>query len=104
MALSATATRSVRKVVSRRLCMHNPYIVAVPPCRDNIKYSVSKFTSFNEAFSPYVSDIVLRNINADRVIVYCNSFRLCCDIRDLFYKQLHKNRLYPPNAPLDKSQ
>ena len=37
-ALTATATIETMDIVSHRLCLKNPVIVALPPYRDNITY------------------------------------------------------------------
>ena len=104
MALSATCTRPVHQVVSRRLSMHDPFLLAIPPCRDNIKYIVIRYTCLSEAFSKYVDDLLIHNINAERVIIYCTTYKHCCEIRDFFYLRLKQSRLYPSDTPIDKSQ
>ena len=104
MALSATATRTVRCVVSKRLSLHNPFILAIPPCRSNIKYSVVKFTSMHEAFIGYVDDVRLHKNDTERMIIYCNTFKQCCDVRDFFYRELQMDQFYPTDIPIDRSQ
>ena len=65
MALSATCTKPVCEVVSRRLSMHDVYLLAIPPCRDNIKYIVIRYTCISKAFSKYVNDLLIHNINTE---------------------------------------
>ena len=38
--LTATATEETLDIVSRRLCVVNPVVVALPPYRDNITYQL----------------------------------------------------------------
>ena len=104
MALSASATRTVRCVVSKRLSLHNPFILAIPSCRSNIKYSVVKFTSMHEALIGYVDDVRLHKNDTERMIIYCNTFKQCCDVRDFFYRELQMDQFYPTDIPIDRSQ
>lgn len=48
MALTATATKSLRYAVSATIGMRNPFIVAIAPCKRNLMYSVSSLLSFEE--------------------------------------------------------
>ena len=50
MAVTATATKSVRTAVSRTLGMRNPHIVACSPCKKNLMYSASPFISVEKSF------------------------------------------------------
>ena len=52
MALTATATKTLRHSVSNILGMIKPKIVTVNPCKENIMYSVGKFVSVEESLSP----------------------------------------------------
>ena len=36
----------------------------------------------HEAFIGYVDDVGLHKIDTERMIVYCNTFKQCCDVRD----------------------
>ncbi len=50
MALTATATKSLQREVGVILGMHNHISVAVSPCRTNIMYAVSTFSTAKETF------------------------------------------------------
>ena len=43
-------------------------------------------------------------IDAERMIIYCNTFKQCCDVRDFFYGELQMGRFYPTDVFIDKSQ
>ena len=45
MALTATATRSLRTSIHTILGMRHPPIIAVPPCKANIMYKVESYQS-----------------------------------------------------------
>lgn len=48
MALTATATRETLKIIKKRLVMKDTAVVALPPDRGNIRYSVQPDQSLNE--------------------------------------------------------
>ena len=50
MALTATATLTLRLELSCLIGMKNPKMVVIPPNKDNIKYCVSRFKSIEENF------------------------------------------------------
>ena len=54
MALTATATKSLRYAVSATIGMRNPFIVAIAPCKRNLMYSVRPLLYFEETLTPLV--------------------------------------------------
>ena len=50
MALTATATTSVRLCVSRMIGLRNPQLFSISPCKSNISFSVGEFLGIKEAF------------------------------------------------------
>ena len=57
LALTATATKCLRFNISDIIGMHSPLIVAVSPCKKNLMYTVSPFTSIKETFEPLCKKI-----------------------------------------------
>ena len=55
MALTATATKSLRRAVSRTLGMKNPHVIAYSPCKTNLMYAVSAFVTLEESFNPVIT-------------------------------------------------
>ena len=49
MALTATATKTLRYSVSRTMGMRNPFFIAIAPCKKNIMYSVKAFESVTDS-------------------------------------------------------
>ena len=45
MALTATATKMLRNSISRIIGMHNPFVVAISPCKRNIMFTIGSFVS-----------------------------------------------------------
>ena len=76
MALTATATKYVRQIVSKRLGMRNPSVVTAPPCHLNVKYSVGSFKCIKENFISLVEQLKTEGITMGRVIVYCKRIRI----------------------------
>ncbi len=54
MALTATATKALRKSVSCTIGLRNPVVIAINPCKSNIMYAVSSFNTIEDTFSPFV--------------------------------------------------
>ena len=63
MALTATATKTLRHSVSRTIGMCDPVVIAVPPCKKNIMYSVKAFESVADTFKPIVERLKLERTN-----------------------------------------
>lgn len=55
LALTATATTTLRKHVVSILGMRDPYIVSVSPSKDNIVYRITEFKSITETFTPKIT-------------------------------------------------
>ena len=55
LALTATATKSLRSAVCRTLGMKNPYHVTVSPDKSNIFFFVSEFDSLEKTFKPLIN-------------------------------------------------
>ena len=54
MALTATATQSLRKSVEQILGMNNPFIGQLSPDKTNLFFCVKEIDCFNAAFMPIV--------------------------------------------------
>ena len=70
MALTATATKSTRRDVTKILGMVHPVVVAVSPNKPNIKYVVKGNPgTLEETFAPLVEEVRRRRTSMDRTIV-----------------------------------
>lgn len=76
MALTATASNSVQKHITRLLGMSRPQMVIRSPDKPNICYSVSeKCSTLEEIFKPLIEELRVSRINTKRTIVtYTFSF------------------------------
>ena len=58
MALTATATESLRASVIDMLGMTRPVVISLSPCKKNLIYRVGKFTSISETFKPLLDTLI----------------------------------------------
>lgn len=99
MALTATATKTLRHSVSRTIGMCDPVVIAVPSCKKNIMYSVKAFESVANTFKPIIERLKLERTNMPRMIIYGRSFSVCADVFLYFKSQLGENITEPIDAP-----
>lgn len=93
MALTATATKTLRYLVSRRIGMRDPYILAISPCKKNMMYSVGKFEDVSSTFKVVIER--LRD-KIPKIIIYGKSFGMCADIY-LYFRERLGNSITEPN-------
>ena len=70
MALTATATKSLRYSISHTIGMLNPFVVAVAPCKQNRMYSVRVFDSLVDTFTPALDTLKTERATMPRIIIY----------------------------------
>ncbi len=84
MALTATATKTLQRQIAYFLGMYLPKVIAVPPCKNNIMYSVTSHTSLKNTFEPLSKKLKEEGTNMFRMIIYCRSIVDCADIYEFF--------------------
>ncbi len=99
MALTATATKSVRCSVTCTLGMDKPVIVALSPCKANLVYNVGKYTTVVETFKPLLTRIRNDREKSPRTIIYCQSYNMCADIYIYLSRGLGCELTEPMDAP-----
>ena len=99
MALTATATKTLRRSVMSIVGMKNPAIIAINPCKRNIMYSVSLFDSIEKNFSGLVEKLRVQRTQMPRILIYAHQYHLCANIYLYFKKQLAGKFTEPKNAP-----
>ena len=77
MALTATATRTLRSDVCHVLRMKDPHIVTVSPDKSNVILRVSPFETYESAFKPVISTLKKERLNMGRTIIYCQKQETC---------------------------
>ena len=100
MALTATATNSLRYSISHTIGMLNPFVIAVAPCKQNLMYSVRVFESLVDTFMLVLDTLKTERATMPRIIIlYGHSFALCADIFLFFKAGLGENITEPSDAP-----
>ena len=99
MALTATASATLRHSITWTLGMQNVALVEVSPDKANIKYIVSSFSSTAEAFTPLIHDLARLKVQMGRVIIFCSTLSECASLYVFFQKSLGSDFLYPCDAP-----
>ena len=99
LALTATATSTLRLRVCTILSMHNPLIIAVSPCKKNIVYTVSQFTSIEETFEPLLLCLKKQRTSMQRIIIYCRRYDDCSKLYIYFKRGLGMGFTEPCGAP-----
>ena len=97
LALTATATASVKLEVIEKLDMVGCASVSVSPNRPNIFYEVKIRTDLSD-LDHIVQSLKESNIQAERIIIYCRSLNMCADLYDYFQDALQDHSYYPPSA------
>lgn len=91
MALTATASKSTRKEISRSLGMKRVLLISQSPNKQNIFYCLnSQQKDIQEAFAPFVSEIKQQRTSTDRTIIFCRTYNSCTGIYFYFKKSLGK--------------
>jgi len=99
MALTATATKSLQREVGVILGMHNHISVAVSPCRTNIMYAVSTFSTVKETFQTLLLRLKEERLDMPRIIIYCRRHEEAADLYLFFRGGLGDSFTEPKDAP-----
>ena len=98
MALTATATETVRNEVMRELEMAKCVQVSRSPDRPNIFYEVYTRTTMDSDLLWLLSSLRENLHKAPRVIVYCQSLDMCSELYAHFHFELGEASYCPPGA------
>ncbi len=99
MALTATATTKLRVNASEVIGMKDELIVSISPCKSNIMFAVSQYTSVQDAFQPVAERIRTDRSKCPRIIIYCRRIEECADLYLYFKGYLGLYFSDPPGAP-----
>lgn len=99
MALTATATKSLRLDVTRILGMKDPTLIATSPSRSNIKYVVQLCATTGEALDATLEGLASHGEKHPRTIIYCRKQKECGEVYLYCRRKLKENFTFPPDAP-----
>ena len=80
MALTATSSSKLRHSITWTLGMQNTALIEVSPDKANIKYTVSPFSSTEEAFIPIIRDLARLKLQMGCVIILCPTLSECASL------------------------
>ena len=98
MALTATATKTPRRGVSRIIGMRNELVVSKPPVKSNM-YAVVPFSTLEQTFSSVAERLQKERAKCHCLIVYCRTFGDCANLYLYFKSYLGRGFTEPPGAP-----
>lgn len=99
MALTATATAETLRIVSNRLCMINPVIVALPPHRDNVCYQVKNKIDLEEFSTRLCTNLERERLNYPKTIIYCRTYQSCINMYMAIKNKIGTGLTEPPGYP-----
>ena len=100
MALTATATRSLRGAVCKTLGMDNPVVVVtVSPDKTNMVFSVAHFESLETTFRPTMEKLKHERTNMQRTLIFCKSQETCAQLYLMFKFFLREEFTQPKGYP-----
>lgn len=95
-ALTATAMKSTRKAVIKRLNMKSPVVLSVTPDKPNLIYSVVEKASMEDVVLPIVCMLKKDGTQAKKVLVCCRYHKEVAGFYDLFKKHFGSHFTSPP--------
>jgi len=102
LALTAMAILDTLDCVICSLSLEDPSLIGLPPNRSNIKYSVKHHTNIEEFTKKIIDDLILKQVNLPKTIVFCQSLQNCATFFGIIKKRLDKNITEPPGVPYDE--
>ena len=99
MALTATATKTLRKDIAELLGMKNPVVVSVSPDKRNIKYMVATHVTVEKTFGPIADQLYEHPEEVGRTIIFCQMLSDCCKLYRFFRQRLGRHFTNPYGSP-----
>ena len=99
LAMTATATKTLRTKVAEVIGLKDPLVIAVSPCRPNIiLYAMANFTSLVDTFAPLLLDLIKQRTLFPCSIIYCRTHEHCSKLYQFFKSGLKGGFTEPPNS------
>lgn len=99
MALTATASYSLRLELANIIGMKKPTAIILPPCKANLSYSRSQFISIESNFTSVLEKLKKERTNFPRTIIYCRTMEDCANLYIFFQQNMGPSFTEPPAAP-----
>ena len=92
MALTATTTTDTFTIISQRLSMFDPVVVALPPNRDNITYQVHEKVDLDELATAVCHDLNARRMCFPKTIIYVRTYTISINMYLAIKMKISKHR------------
>lgn len=99
LALTATATMETLRAVENRLNLQNPVVVALPPDRRNIFFTVSKQPDIEVFVNELASGIKEQKVQFPKTVIFCSSYMDCAEIYRHLQHMLGPDLTEPQSYP-----
>ena len=99
MALTATATRHAFDCIVNRLSLRDMAVIAMPPDRKTIHYSVKPMTTIEEFSLALAAEFTRDYVNVHKTAVFCRRYNDCSFLYLLLQEKLGRYFTYPVGAP-----
>lgn len=100
LALTATASKTLRQKVSLTIGLYQPVVIAISPCKKNMIYTLGKkFTTIEKTFKPLLARLKRKKSSMNRVLVYCRRHQDVSLLYTYFKHGLGIDFTEPQDAP-----
>ena len=97
--ITATASTATLDAVISRVALKDPVVIGTSPNHPNIFYSLGPDLSLLELSGQLSSELMLKNVNTPKTIVFCQSFVDCYKLYEGIEKAMKEKFTYPPDYP-----
>ena len=99
LALTATATVDTLRAVETRLNLQNPALIALPPDRPNIFYTVFKQPDMAAFVAEMASELSEKRLQHPKTVIFCSSYMDCAEMYRSLRSELGAQFTEPPSYP-----
>ena len=104
-ALTATATKSVRGLIIKELAMEDCIELVTIPNKPNIRFSVAAIDSddLSSSFQWLINELRTKKLNTQKVLVFCRKKSHLKDLYEVFHEELGPDSYVLPSGeePMD---
>ena len=99
LALTATATKETFDVIVKRLSLENPTVVALPPFRNNISYSVQPKIDVHTLGEMLYQELKAKRTSFPKTILYVRTYTDCSNVYMVLKRKMGSEMTEPPGCP-----
>lgn len=99
LALTATATVDTLRAVEKRLNLQDPVIIALPPDRPNVFYTVLKQPDMAVFVTELASELCEKRSQHPKTVIFCSNYMDCAEMYRSLRSELGPQFTEPPSYP-----